>query len=347
MPYTVLEKSGCGIHKGRVKLRIDLFMNPDDPHYEKRYVYVPVFPEEGYPGKVDALGEALDQKDYHAWVLSLPHIWQNNPFHAHFIYPYLDASDNYIKEQMERTLNYFHTFHTHCWDKGVPFIEDWKKVPKRVGEVRCPFERGDPKDLKHNEAKVTNILTKLPEFQIGKTSIIPPPLNIGDKGTITVGDEAIDRASYFSQNYTWVQQHNPASASGTIDTVGMWFGGNATAVSVALFYVVSGNNLSTRDYEDIGNFSGGSQSPVTGLSIDCTSGDYIGAYFESNAIDITTATYSSYGAWRDSGDQIPCTNNAFSLFTYNDYFISLYGTGTEAGGVVIPVMMHHYKMMRS
>jgi len=32
MPYTVLEKSGCGIHKGRVKLRIDLFMNPDDPH---------------------------------------------------------------------------------------------------------------------------------------------------------------------------------------------------------------------------------------------------------------------------------------------------------------------------
>jgi len=327
MPYAKVEPSGCGIVKDVVKLRIDLFLNEADPHYAT--VYVPVIPEGGYPGKVDTEGTPLDQKDYDAWLEFLPHIWRNNPFHHHFIYPDKDATDADIKAQIDRTLTYFYTFHQQMWDTDKKFIDEWKKVPKVKGSIRDIFVKGDPKDKVFNEQKVADVLSRVQEFQIGKTSIIPPPLNIGEKGTIDVGSAATGRDDYWSAGYTVVAKENSANADGAIDTVEIYPTINCVNTEVASFYVVSGNNLSTRDSEAIGTVTAGAPDPdvFTGLDMDVITGDYIGIYFASGAIDLD---WSGAGLWYTNTDSIPCSNQGFS--SLGDSSISLYGTGTESGG---------------
>jgi len=105
MPYCKIEPSGCGIHKDRVKLRLDFFLNPNDPNYDKAHAFVvdETCPEflAGYQGKLDAEGNP-DPVVYDKWRDGLPHVWRDNPFHHHFIYPDKEATDNQIKEQMEQ-----------------------------------------------------------------------------------------------------------------------------------------------------------------------------------------------------------------------------------------------------
>jgi len=189
MPYAKLEPTGCGIHKGRIKLRLDFFLNPDDPNYGK------------YP---------------------------DIPFHSHFIYPGKDASDADIKTEIEKCLNYFYAFHQHCWDEDKPFIEEWKKVPSQVGQVRCPFVKGNPKDSTANESKVQDVLSRIQKFQVDVSKVPPQDLNIGEKGTIDVGSAAIDRGGTRTlASNTWYQTliefSNPANAAGVIDTVEAYF----------------------------------------------------------------------------------------------------------------------------
>jgi hypothetical protein len=68
---------------------------------------------------------------------------------------------------------------------------------------------------------------------------------------IDIGMPAIDRASVFSV-FTIVNQGNPANATGTITSVEIWSLNNLSGCEVATFFVVSANNLSTRDTEVIG-----------------------------------------------------------------------------------------------
>jgi len=328
MPYAVIEPSGCGIVKDVAKLRVDLFLNETDPHYDKHYVFVPVIPEGGYPGAVDAEGTPKNQADYDAWLESLPHIWQNNPFHSHKIWlPDAGASDNYINEQIERTLNYFYAFHQHCWDTSVPFIENWKKVPKVKGSIRDVFVRGDPNDSLANQQKIADITNRINEFQISASRVPPTDLNIGEKGTIDVGETT--NLSYDWSGYTLVDKANPANADGTIDTVLVYPNVTVTNVELATFYVVSGNNLTSRDNETyIGEIASGGERTLTGLSIDILTTDYIGLWHDSGKFYGVMS--GAGGLWYAAGDKIPSDNQAFSsLATASVY---LYGTGTESGG---------------
>jgi len=99
MAYGLIEKSGCEVwHGGLVKLRFDLFLEPDDARYDERHTLVPVIPKEGYPGKVDKGGAPLDQKDYDLWLEKLPHIWQLAPFHSHFLRFEPDVSQETVEQ---------------------------------------------------------------------------------------------------------------------------------------------------------------------------------------------------------------------------------------------------------
>ena len=84
MSYYQIEKSGCVEHKGLCQVRADFFYDEKD----KEYALTPVkiYPDEGYPGKVDELGSPLDEKDYQTWEDSLPIEMLHLPFHTHFIY---------------------------------------------------------------------------------------------------------------------------------------------------------------------------------------------------------------------------------------------------------------------
>ena len=77
--------TGTHVHKGFLKVRVDLYPKPTDKTYPIHHVQVPVIPPEGYQGKVDDRGNSVDQADYNSWIDSLPKVWQLNPALCHFI----------------------------------------------------------------------------------------------------------------------------------------------------------------------------------------------------------------------------------------------------------------------
>ena len=76
--------TGCQELKGLVEVRYDLYLDPTDERYSEHYVQVPVFPKEGYTGKVDEFGMPIDQDDYKKWLAGLKRVYQHNPFCCHF-----------------------------------------------------------------------------------------------------------------------------------------------------------------------------------------------------------------------------------------------------------------------
>lgn len=99
--YAKIEPSGCGVRHGMVEIRICFYLEPDDYGYDKHYVnVVDVSSPEylaGYKGKVNEIGQPIDYTDYKKWLDTLPHVWQNNPFHNHFIKVEPDTTDNEIQ----------------------------------------------------------------------------------------------------------------------------------------------------------------------------------------------------------------------------------------------------------
>jgi len=142
---------------------------------------------------------------------------------------------------------------------------------------------------------------------------------------INIGMPAIDRGASLG-SYTLINIGNPANASGKITSVEIWASGYLENCEVATFFVVSGNNLSTRDYEAIGGVHHGSKQTFP-VDLDVEVGDYIGVYYTSGSIERDTSGYD--GCWYTNTDQIPCTDFTFS--TSSGSAISLYGTGATVG----------------
>lgn len=141
--------------------------------------------------------------------------------------------------------------------------------------------------------------------------------------TIDIGSVASDRGSTGSAK-TLIDKNNPANKTGKITSIEIWANTDLSNVEVATFFVVSGNNLSTRDTHTIGSVTAGSKQTFSGLDIDVEAGDYIGICWSAGLIE---ADSFGTGFWysADSSDQIPCTNYEFDFLA--DRTISLYGTG--------------------
>jgi len=335
MPYAKLEPSGCGIHKGRAKLRIDLFLEVGDPNYDKAHAFVvdetcPEF-KAGYKGKLDAEGNP-DFADYEKWRDGLPHVWRDNPFHSHFIYPDKEATDADIKAQIDRTLNYFYTFHQEMWDTDKKFIDEWKKVPKVKGSIRDVFVKGDPKDRVFNEQKVADVLSRQADFWVGVSRVPPIDLNIGEKGTIDVGSEAINRDAYQGAGRTFFDLDNPADGTGSIDTVQIFPASTMGGCKVGTFFLISGTTYECRDLETIGDVTAGDPDPdvFTGLDMGIVTDDLLGCYNATGTIQRTTSGTASLYIY---GDYI--TAERQTAFSASTRIFSLYGTGTESGGGVV------------
>ena len=138
---------------------------------------------------------------------------------------------------------------------------------------------------------------------------------------IDIGSPAVNRGLIFNSGYTDVNKSNPANANGKITSVEIWANESLTGAEVATFYVVSGNYLSTRDSEYIGNVTAGSKQTFE-VNLDVHAGDYLGIYWTGGKMEVDS---SGEGIWDIIGDQIPCTNYEFDLMT--NYQMSLYGTG--------------------
>jgi len=117
-----IEPTGCTVRKGKVQLRFSFYLEPGDARYEEHHVQVPIIPEEGYPGEVNAEGAPVDQDHYNSWLESLPKKWQDNPFHNHFVYVDADATDAEIRQLMTESLEEF----WGVWAKGENILEAWQ-----------------------------------------------------------------------------------------------------------------------------------------------------------------------------------------------------------------------------
>jgi len=138
---------------------------------------------------------------------------------------------------------------------------------------------------------------------------------------IDIGSAAIDRGEALAANYTFIDKNNPANASGIITSVEIWANDALSNCEVATFYVVSGNKLSTRDYETIGTVAAGSKQTFP-VDLDVEEGDYIGITYSAGSLDEDSF---GVGRWYLSGDNIPCSDHFFSEASVRT--ISLYGTG--------------------
>lgn len=141
---------------------------------------------------------------------------------------------------------------------------------------------------------------------------------------IDVGGEAINRAYSYIEGRTLVAKDNPANATGKITTVEIWAFEQLLNCEVAIFFVVSGDNLSTRSTVAIGTVAAGSKQTFP-VDLDVEAGDYIGIYYTDGKIEIDD---SVAGMWEKEGDYIPCINEAFGAVAYVP---SLYGIGAEVG----------------
>jgi len=146
---------------------------------------------------------------------------------------------------------------------------------------------------------------------------------------IDIGSAAIERPfNTVNVLKTYVDKNNPANASGTITSIEIWASTNLANCEVATFYIVSGNNLSTRDTHTIGSVTAGNKQTFSGLDITVQTGDYIGLKYTRGQLEKTD---SGDGYWYINSDEIPCTNVLFTSVA--DTTISLYGTGTTVEAV--------------
>jgi len=158
---------------------------------------------------------------------------------------------------------------------------------------------------------------------------------------VDIGNDAADRAIADGHaGKTVVERGTPATSRGFVNEVEIWSGSGLTAPQVATFFVVAGNNLSTRTTETLPNVPGGSKQTFP-VKLNVEVGDYIGIYLPDNGIE-TDLTGASI--WEIGSDQIPCTNQAFTLTA--GHMISLGGqigaaelglsgtVGTVSGGLV-------------
>lgn len=314
----VYNSTGTHTHKDQLKIRLDLYPEKGEKSYDTYYVYVPVYPEEGYTGKVDKEGNPVSQEDYDNWVKSLPHIWQLNPCLSLFI----GIDENITKTLLTEFVNDVYT-------KDVLATIDDSIIKSNSAHLISPYCRtktklSTAKTLTFDEQSKLYIDSELSDLSLTKES--DGMIDDVRAESIDVGSGATDRTSN-SNALTQISKGNPANEDGSIDTFEIWASTSLSDCVAGIFYVVSSNNLSTRDYESIGSVISGSKQTFTGLSISVNTGDYIGTSFSSGVLEMDGTTGD--GRWYSASEYIPCTNQAFTASTRG---ISLYGTGTESGG---------------
>ncbi|MBA7587393.1 hypothetical protein ES708_29422 [subsurface metagenome] len=160
----------------------------------------------------------------------------------------------------------------------------------------------------------------------GRTGIYCQKTGVKVALDIDIGCPAIVRVFAYSDNiYTIVNVGNPANESGKIKSIEIRSANGIIliGVTVATFYVVSGNNLSTRDHVYIGNIAP-DEKRIFAVDLDVVKGDYIG-FVSSDSSNIQVDTSGGDNLWFKLGNFIPCTNVNFGVDI--GWVISLYGTG--------------------
>lgn len=144
---------------------------------------------------------------------------------------------------------------------------------------------------------------------------------------IEVGLPATDKTATGTGDYTIILKSNPATTNGTINHIEI-FAGGSNIIEVASFTNVSANNFTTRDSSGNLSLSAGLNvfdAPANFTAFDIDKGDYIGIY--NDAIDRDLG--GSEVVWYKEGNNIPCTNVAFTADYAATYALFASGPADE------------------
>jgi hypothetical protein len=132
MPYARIENSGVAVRGGRVQVRVCFYLDPADTGYDKCHIQMPDFSGAAYSGELDEFGSPVDEVAYAVWVASLPKVWQDNPFHNHFIYVDAATSEKEIRALMDAHLKEFYLI----WSGGGEINTEYRE--------KARFTEGSP-----------------------------------------------------------------------------------------------------------------------------------------------------------------------------------------------------------
>lgn len=153
---------------------------------------------------------------------------------------------------------------------------------------------------------------------------------------IDIGAAATDRDGYYYyHNNTLVEKDNPANDSGSITSCEIWVNYKAGTIDTWVgTFSASGNDLTCRDSESIGDIPVGSKQTISGLSITVVTGDYFGCHDKgSSNVKIEKDDVGGVGVWRFLGECIDPSDS--ETFTWaSSWVFSLYGEGETAGAPV-------------
>lgn len=310
-----------------LKVRIDFFPEETEKTYQLHYVYVPVFPETGYPGKVDKEGNPIDQNAYNMWVASLPHIWKLNPAICCFFT---------VPENIQEA-DFLHELDVRFKPDDIATMDNFMILPDSAHyasafnktRLKLTSDKIFTSDIEDLKSTINQRFASIQELKpsSGISLDIQPQ-------SIDVGTEAINRGSTGSSDI-YVTPLNPVNADGTINTIEIWLSTSATGVEVGMVSM-NGNDATTRDYFVWGNVASGSKqtasAPDDFTALSCITGDFIG--YSNDGTGVMERDYSGDNLWYiTSGTAISdLSSTTMSNTDPTDYTISLYGTGTESGG---------------
>ena len=309
------------IQKGLLKVGVDLYIDdPASKTYQQQYIQVATEP---LPDSITGKGVAFDK-----WWATVPKIWRLNPALCHFIVVPETVSLADIADYVAR-----------LFDRDTLATLDNALVAPNSADLLSPYmrtkrpfsvERVVTKDyaglIAATNQKLGSLIIPLPDM--GQITPLEPQ-------TIDVGEAAIDRSTILNvRTNTGFTLANPANAAGTIDTVQVWLWvTDHTAFWPGIFFLVTGTTYEVRDSENAGAVAAGSEQTISGLGISVETGDYIGCHHKtaSGNFYIEADTSGSSGTRSVAGEVIDPGDQASFGLSSGDA-LSLYGTGTEAGG---------------
>lgn len=322
MAYAVINKSGCVVRKGNVQLRLDFYLEPTDPRYDDRHLYqVDTTSAEylaGYSGELNTDTSFVNQAAYELWKESLPHIWQNTPFHSHFLYLNPNFTEDDIKTEIDFHLPNFYKAFQDRWDEVKGGMRHGWATEKRI---RPKNYSGDIERVAQCQNRIDSLIvfSYKPKGEEGKEY---------PATEIDIGSAATDRNITMSATYTTIDLANPANDTGTIDTFEIWADSNLDGTNKVGTFHGSGTDYTNRDGETIGTVTAGSKQTFTGLTIDVTTGDFAGIYFSAGTLERLNEGGSNI--YWISGDQFGTGQQTYTIA--NGDSISLYGTGETPSG---------------
>lgn len=159
---------------------------------------------------------------------------------------------------------------------------------------------------------------------------------------IDVGAGAANYDNVHGANQTFVDDMNPANASGTLDTYETWFNLNGSGVKFGTFIAGAANKFTSRDSDTIGNVTSGSKQTFTGKNCDVETNDRIGMFYSGGQMEHNTSGGTT--CYYQSGDKFGAGEVTYNAQSGRKH--AMYATGTEPSSG-LPLFMHYYqKIMR-